>query len=99
MARGTIPAGYPGRSGGMADATVSNTVGGNPVRVRIPASAPLAESGRSAGRRRAARLLGSYSPTENALAMPAVKCGAPPAGGGLPSGISVVPKGMAQIMA
>src|SRR5438309_8348986 len=29
-----------GRSGGMADAAVSKTVGGNPVGVRIPPSAP-----------------------------------------------------------
>ena len=28
------------RSGGMADAAVSKTVGGNPVRVRLPPSAP-----------------------------------------------------------
>lgn len=30
----------PRRSGGMADAAVSKTVGGDPVRVRLPPSAP-----------------------------------------------------------
>src|SRR4051794_3095164 len=43
-AAGVTPAvdydGPAGRSGGMADAAVSNTAGGNLIRVRIPASAP-----------------------------------------------------------
>jgi hypothetical protein len=33
----------------LADATVSNTVGGNPVRVQIPASAPLDGQGDGQG--------------------------------------------------
>ena len=40
--------GDPGRSGGMADATVSNTVEGNLVWVRIPPSVPpVDDAGRS----------------------------------------------------
>src|SRR6476646_3331309 len=40
MARGTMAPAPPGRSGGMADAAVSNTAEGNLVWVRLPSSAP-----------------------------------------------------------
>ena len=42
---------YPARrGGGMADAAVSKTAGGNPVRVRLPPPAPLVHMGLPAKR-------------------------------------------------